>query len=86
MSWNWSARLQDAINPKVSPFTGMVLATVAPVHIAEPSANCRAALMTLPLTTRADALAAVALLESNSEDHELAARLLKGLRVYLSAT
>jgi hypothetical protein len=40
-----------AINPKVSPFTGMVLATVAPVHIAEPSANCRAALMTLPLTT-----------------------------------
>jgi hypothetical protein len=39
----------------------------------------------MPLATKADALGAVALLESDGEDQELAARLLKGLRSYLSA-
>jgi hypothetical protein len=62
----------SAVRTKPSPYLGMTLATVAPMHLAEPKPCSRAALMTLPVTTRSDALAAVALLESDSEDQELA--------------
>jgi hypothetical protein len=68
---------------KQSPYLGMMLAGRANA-LAEPSASSRAALMTLPVVTRGDALAALSLLE-DGEDHALIQRLIDSLRLFLEA-
>jgi hypothetical protein len=79
------AAARFAVKPQLSAYTGMTLAKVAPMYLAERTAESRAALMQLSIRACSDALGALSIIESDDEDRELAARLLKGLRRFLSA-
>ncbi len=74
----------SAVKPKQSCncYHGMTFATVARKHLAEPGASTRAALLTMPVTTRADAMVALDLL-ALGDDAELRAHLIAGLRSFL---
>ena len=75
----------SAVKHKVSAYAGLSLAELCREHLAAPNESTRATILSTPLTTRAEALATFSVIEADSEDQELAARLLKGLRSYLSA-
>ena len=65
----------SAIKPKQSCacYTGMGMATLARKHLSEPKPGSRATLLTMPVTTRADAMAALSIIESDAEDSDLRA-------------
>jgi hypothetical protein len=70
------AAARFAVKPQLSAYTGMTLATVAPMHLVEPKPCSRTALMELPIVTRADALAA------DGEDRNLNQRPIGSLRLW----
>jgi hypothetical protein len=51
----------------------MGMATLARKHLSEPKPGSRATLLTMPVTTRADAMAALSIIESDAEDSDLRA-------------
>jgi hypothetical protein len=51
-------------------------------HLAAPNATTRRALLTMPLATRAGALAALSVIEADGEDHALIQHLIGSLRLY----
>ncbi len=55
------------------------------MHLAKPEAATRTALITTPLTTKADALAALSLIETDGEDRDLNQRLIGKLREFIAA-
>jgi hypothetical protein len=78
------ARL-TAVRPKqpCQCHDGLTIATLAKCTWSSPRLPTRPAIMGLPVNTRADALAALAVLE-DGEDRELCTRLSAKLRGYLS--
>jgi hypothetical protein len=62
----------------------MGMATLARKHLLERKPGSRATLLTMLVTTQADAMAALSIIESDAEDSDLREHLIAGLRVYVS--
>jgi hypothetical protein len=76
----------SAVKQSCQCFDGISLAELARMHITEPRVATRTALLTLPLSTRADALAALNVLAADADvDTDLCARLIAGLREFIAA-
>jgi hypothetical protein len=84
------AEIQKEVRARLSAiktcccFEGMELAEMAHVHLAAPEAATRRAIMRLGVNTRADALGALSVIESDV-DADLCARLIAGLREFIAA-
>ena len=50
------------------------------------SPQIRTTILSMPVSTRADAIAALSIIESDAEDSDLCVHLIAGLRVYLSGS
>jgi hypothetical protein len=63
-----AARFSAAAKPKCNCYTDLGMATIARMHMSEPKPASRGALLTMPVSTRADALVALSMLADAEDD------------------